>query len=82
MKLFIITNVLGRGANSNGMVAIKAESLEQCREFFIDRFGGEYSGNIVEEYDNAILDNDYKVLDLASTDTSAVGIIERVWGDR
>lgn len=79
MNLYIINNVLSD--YSYGMVAIKAESLGQAREFFIERFGGRYEGSEFEkEFDDAIKNKDYEVLNLADTDSTAVGFVKVMFG--
>ena len=40
MNLYIINNILVD--YSSGLVVIAAESKEQCRELFIEKFPGEY----------------------------------------
>ena len=79
MKLFIINNVLSD--YSYGMVAIKAESLGQAREFFVERFGDGYEGSEFEkEFDDAIKNKDYQVLELADTDSTSVGFVKVMFG--
>lgn len=79
MKLFIINNVLSD--YTYGMVAIKAESLGQAREFFVERFGDGYEGSEFEkEFDDAIKNKDYIVMDLADTDQSAAGFVKVMFG--
>ena len=76
MKLFIIRNVLTDYSYS-GMVAIKAESLSQAREFFVERFGDRYEFSEFEkEFDDAIKNKDYDVLNLADIDSTAVGFVK------
>ena len=80
MKLFIINNVLSD--YTYGMVAIKAESLGQAREFFVERFGaGLVSPSEFEkEFDDAIKNKDYIVMDLADTNQSAAGFVKVMFG--
>ena len=80
MKLFIINNVLSD--YTYGMVAIKAESLGQAREFFVERFGaGLVSPSEFEkEFDVAIKNKDYQVLELADTDSTSVGFVKVMFG--
>ena len=77
MKLFIITDVLSD--YTSGMVAIKAESLEQAREFFVDGKSG-WTQGVIEEFDDAIKDGCYTEFDLADTDTKELGVIVEVFG--
>ncbi len=78
MKLFIITDVLSD--YTSGMVAIKAESLEQAREFFVDGKSGWTGSSVIEEFDDAIKDGCYTEFDLADTDTKELGVIVEVYG--
>jgi hypothetical protein len=79
MKLFIITGVLS--GHTSGMVAIKAESLEQAREFFVDgQSGWTWTQSVIEEFDDAIKDGCYTEFDLADTDDKESGIIVEVYG--
>jgi hypothetical protein len=77
MKLFIITDVLSD--YTSGMVAIKAESLEQAREFFVDGKSG-WTQSVIEEFDDAIKDGCYTEFDLADTDTKELGVLVEVYG--
>jgi hypothetical protein len=81
MKLFIITDVLSD--YTSGMVAIKAESLKQAREFFV-KDQSEYSpmpaSSVIEEFDDAIKNGCYTEFDLADTDDKESGIIVEVFG--
>ena len=77
MKLFIITDVLSD--YTSGMVAIKAESLEQAREFFV-KDETWYTESIIEEFDDAIKNGCYTEFDLADTDTKELGVIVEVFG--
>ena len=77
MKLFIITDVLSD--YTSGMVAIKAESLEQAREFFAKAKDG-WRQELLEEFDAAIKDGCYTEFDLADTDTKELGILVEVYG--
>lgn len=79
MKLFIINNVLSD--YTYGMVAIKAESLDQAREFFVERFNDGYEGfEFVKEFDFTIKNKDYIVMDLADTDQSEAGFVKVMFG--
>ena len=77
MKLFIITDVLSD--YTSGMVAIKAESLKQAREFFV-KDETWYTESIIEEFDDAIKNGCYTEFDLADTDTKELGVIVEVFG--
>ena len=79
MKLFIINNVLSD--YTYGMVAIKAETLGQAREFFVERFvGGSWGSEMKNEFDDAVKNKDYIVMDLADTDQSAAGFVKVMFG--
>ena len=75
MKLFIITDVLSD--YTSGMVAIKAESLEQAREFFVK---DQMLESVIEEFDDAIKGGCYTEFDLADTDTKELGVLVEVYG--
>jgi hypothetical protein len=75
MKLFIITDVLSD--YTSGMVAIKAESLEQAREFFVK---DQTPMVVIEEFDDAIKNGCYTEFDLADTDTKELGVLVEVYG--
>ena len=77
MKLFIITDVLSD--YTSGMVAIKAESLKQAREFFV-KDETWYTESIIEEFDDAIKGGCYTEFDLADTDTKELGVLVEVYG--
>jgi hypothetical protein len=53
MKLYLITNVLHNYGNE-GMVAIAAENLEQCREIFDEEFATCSNCHRLKAFDNAI----------------------------
>jgi len=76
MKLFIITDVLSD--YTSGMVAIKAESLTQAREFFVKNFVA--TDCDIAEFDDAIKNGCYTEFDLADTDTKELGVIVEVFG--
>jgi hypothetical protein len=80
MKLFIITDVLSD--YTSGMVAIKAESLKQAREFFVkDQTGySQMPESVIEEFDDAIKNGCYTEFDLADTDDKESGVIVEVFG--
>jgi len=88
MKLFIITDVLSVYAghsfhtSSTGMVAIKAKSLEQAREFFMTDQTGHVRmhESVIEEFDDAIKNGRYTEFDLADTDDKESGVIVEVFG--
>jgi len=75
MKLFIITDVLSD--YTSGMVAIKAESLEQAREFFVK---DQMLPDFIAEFDDAIKNGCYTEFDLADTDDKESGVIVEVFG--
>jgi len=77
MKLFIITTA--PFDYTSGMVAIKAESLEQAREFFVGE-NGLVSQSVIEEFDDAIKNGYYTEFDLADTDDKESGVIVEVFG--
>jgi len=56
-NLYIINEVLSD--YTSGMAVIAAPSLERCKEIFMEAF--EYSD--MGEYDSAIEDGDYKVIE-------------------
>ena len=80
MKLFIITDVLSD--YTSGMVAIKAESLKQAREFFVkDQTGySQTPMGVIDEFDDSIKNGCYTEFDLADTDDKESGIIVEVFG--
>ena len=80
MKLFIINNVLSD--YTYGMVAIKAESLEQAREFFVDEDSAPagWDSEFEKEFDDAVKNKDYIVMDLADTDQSPAGFVKVMFG--
>jgi 5-formaminoimidazole-4-carboxamide-1-beta-D-ribofuranosyl 5'-monophosphate synthetase len=74
MKLFIITDVLSD--YTSGMVAIKAESLKQAREFFVK----DQMPDFIDEFDDSIKNGCYTEFDLADTDTKELGVLVEVFG--
>jgi hypothetical protein len=80
MKLFIVEQVLKDW--TSGLVAIKAESLEQAREFFVkDQTGySQTPMGVIDEFDDAIKNGCYTEFDLADTDDKESGIIVEVFG--
>lgn len=75
MNLYIIEEVLSD--YWPGMVVIKAKTLEDCREIFVNEY--KYNGNH-EEYDKAIANGEYKVLKLSRDDKMPVGVVKAIWG--
>lgn len=80
MKLFIIDGVFNDW--TPGMVIIKAESLNQARDFFFERFVGlAWSDREAQtEFDEAIKNEDFMVLDLADGDEMPEGIVKVKFG--
>jgi hypothetical protein len=64
------------------MVAIKAESLKQAREFFVkDQTGySQTPMGVIDEFDDAIKNGCYTEFDLADTDDKESGVIVEVFG--
>jgi hypothetical protein len=77
MKLFLITNVLHNDGNE-GMVAIAAESIEQCRDIFDEEFSTCNNCPRLIAFDNAIKYGYCQELEVKS-DTPA-GVITYVEG--
>jgi hypothetical protein len=75
MNLYIIEEVLSD--YWPGMVVIKAKTLEDCREIFVNEYP--YKG-YHEEYDKAITDGEYKVLKLSRDDKMPIGVVAAKWG--
>jgi len=71
MKLYIITNVLNSG-ECEGMVAIVAENLEQCRDIFDDEFATCNNCHRLKAFDNAIQYGYYKELEVKPDTQSGV----------
>lgn len=69
MKLYIINDVLYD--YTPGMVVIAANDLYECRKIYEEKF------RYMEEFDRAILNNDYKVLDVSNVSS---GVISYVYG--
>ena len=80
MNLYIINNVLSD--YTYGMVAIKAETLAKARKFYVERFddGSREGREMKKEFDVAIKNKDYTVMNLADTDQSAVGFVKVLFG--
>jgi hypothetical protein len=80
MKLFIITT--SAFDYTSAMVAIKAESLKQAREFFVkDQTGySQTPESVIEEFDEALKHGCYTEFDLADTDDKESGVIVEVFG--
>lgn len=77
MKLYLINEVLYD--YTDGMVAIAAENLEQCRNIFEEQFAmSSDSKGRLNEFDTAIQDGYYKELEVKS-DTRP-GVITYVYG--
>ena len=70
-NLYIINEVLSD--YTAGMAVIAAPSLERCREIFVEEFGKPMVG----EYDSAIEDGDYKVIEGAN---HPGGVVSYVFG--
>jgi len=70
-NLYIINEVLSD--YTPGMAVISAPSLERCREVFEN--GIEYA--CIREYDVAIKDGDYKVIEGVNQEE---GVVSYVWG--
>ena len=68
-NLYIINEVLSD--YTPGMAVIAAPSLERCRELFALEFAG------IEEFDSAIEDGDYKVIENVNHDE---GVVSYVYG--
>ena len=60
-----------------GMAVICAPSLERCREIFVEEFNEKYFEREVEEFDSAINDGDYKVIEGVN---HPEGIVSWVYG--
>ena len=69
MNIYIIEEVLTD--YTSGMVIIAASDLNRCRELYVDRFNYQ-----LEEFDAAIANNFYKVIEDVKHDE---GIISIVW---
>ena len=75
MNLYIIEEVLFD--YYDGIVCIKAKSLEHCRQIFSQQF--DYK-RYIEEYDAAIANGKYTVLKLSRDDKTPVGLVKAIWG--
>ena len=71
MKLYIINEVLSD--YTPGMAVIAAPSLERCKEIFAEEFKFDDMG----EFDSAIEDGDYKVIENVNHDE---GVVSHVYG--
>ena len=81
MKLFIIDNVLNE--YFSGTAIIKAESLAQAREIFIERFtDGSCDTSEYETKFYGLEENFVEVLDLADTDQTPAGFVKVIFGGR
>lgn len=76
-NLYIINEVLSD--YTPGMAVIAAPSLERCRELFAKEFNHETweTDQEMKEYDSAIEDGDYKVIENVNHDE---GIVSYVYG--
>ena len=70
-NLYIINEVLSD--YTSGMAVIAAPSLERCREIFATEFEFDDMG----EFDSAIEDGDYKVIENVNQDE---GVVSHVYG--
>lgn len=70
-NLYIINEILSD--YTPGMVVIAAPSLERCREIFAEEFEFDDIG----EFDSAIKDGDYKVIENVNHDE---GVVSHVYG--
>jgi hypothetical protein len=69
-NLYIINEVLSD--YTPGMAVISAPSLERCREIFLNEFEVD-----MDEFDSAIKDGDYKVIENVNHDE---GVVSYVYG--
>jgi hypothetical protein len=72
MNLYIISEVLSD--YTSGMVVIAAESLDRCRALVQEQWS---SDSILKEFDAAIKDGEYKVLEVQNQEE---GIVSYVFG--
>jgi hypothetical protein len=72
MNLYIISEVLSD--YTSGMVVIAAESLDRCRALVQAQWS---SDSILKEFDAAIKDGEYKVLEVQNQEE---GIVSYVFG--
>ena len=77
INLYIINEVLSD--YTPGMAVIAAPSMDRCREIFAKRFDCQNweSDQEVREFDSAIADGDYKVIENVNHDE---GIVSYVYG--
>lgn len=82
MKLFIISEVLSD--HTSGMAVIAAESLDRCREIFKKEFTrskmshdsfSEFYRMRMEEYDSAISEENYTVLDVVGVEEGLIDFV-------
>lgn len=80
MKLFIINEVLQD--YTSGMVCIKAENLDDCRDRFIEWLDLPKSTTeeYLEEFDTAIKYGKFLVLELSYLDPTEPGVVGQCWG--
>ena len=71
-NLYIINEVLSD--YTPGMAVIAAPSLERCKEIFVEEF---LSDSQTGEYDSAIKDGDYKVIENVNRPE---GVVSYVYG--
>jgi hypothetical protein len=75
MNLYIINEVLFD--YYPGIVIIKAKTLEDCREIFVDQYDHK---NYHDEFDKAIANGEYRVLKLSRDDKMPIGVVAAKWG--
>ena len=75
MNLYILEDVLND--YTAGMAVVAASSLERCREVFAAEFAGPYDDDEVVEFDNAIKNHSYKVIESVN---HAEGVVSYVYG--
>ena len=68
-NLYIINGVLSDPIP--GMAIIAAPSLDRCREIFVEEFGE----SMVDEYDEAVEADDYKVIEDVNHEEDVVSYI-------
>ena len=82
MKLYCIHDVLYD--YYGGMVNIKAESLEQCRELFLNYLNTSFTELTVQgfliDFDLAVRDKKYTEYELSTTDTNPTGVNDIIFG--
>ena len=73
MNLYIISEVLSD--YTSGMAVIAASDLDRCRAVFAQEFG--HSASLMKEFDSAISDGSYKVLQVQGQEE---GMVSHVFG--